>query len=194
MTPSAAVPFTFQRVGHIYTRMDTGVRVPSITQLLKAAGLIDDSYYTAESAARGSAVHELCEAYDHGVLDVERCESPFVGYLDAYAHAKNILHPMMLAIEKAAVHPTLGFAGRPDRAIKLQGVMGSLEIKSGAEEKHHAIQLAMQCELIALDAHLPPEQLGRWALYVSANGRFRFVEHTNRHDFTVARDILRRFA
>jgi len=45
---------------------DNGIIIPSVTQILKAAGVFDDRFYNEEARERGSAVHELCERYSNG--------------------------------------------------------------------------------------------------------------------------------
>lgn len=189
----SAVPCRFDARRHEYVDLRTGVVVRSITQLLKRAGLVDDKFYTRASRDRGTAVHDLCAAYDLGALDPDECDSEFRGYLRAHVKAIALLRPTMLAVEEPVIHPTLGFAGRPDRVVKIAGVVGVLELKSGPLTRAHPIQCAMQCILVADFLDLPAEYMQRHAWYLKRTGKVSIEGFTDRHDFTVARTIIREF-
>ena len=59
----------FDPVTHRYTV--EGRIIPSVTQRIKDAGLLGSAaqFYSPESAARGTAIHQACADRDHG-LDV----------------------------------------------------------------------------------------------------------------------------
>ena len=187
----------FDEAEHAYYT-DAGLRVPSITQLLERAGVVNDLWFTEESSARGTAVHALTAQFDLGALDPADCVSKFRGYLLAYCAATNILKLadglQILTVEEPAIHPTLGFGGRPDRTIVLQkkhALHGVLEVKSGAPMKSHPIQTALQSLLVADGMRLPPESLARFCLYIRDKGKFTLIEHRERRDFDEARRIVR---
>lgn len=184
------MPFRFDAADHSYW-LD-GEQVPSITQMLERCGWVDSSWYTEESAARGTAVHDLTAAYDLGALDSETCASPFCGFLLAHVAAVQILRPTFLAVEEPYVNTAYRFGGRPDRRVLLSEISGVWEEKTGAPEKSHAVQTALQCILVEDRALIPSEYLGRWALYLKPNGKWRLQEHTRRQDFDEARRILKR--
>ncbi len=80
---------TFDPVGHVYT-LD-GVRVPSVTQILKHAGLIDFSSVpppVLENARlRGTHVHQAIHYFNEHDLDVATFDREFpecAGYLEAW--------------------------------------------------------------------------------------------------------------
>ena len=54
---------------HIYTV--NGIAKSSVTQILKAEGIINDSYYQEWNRDLGIAVHKACEYWDNGTLDIE---------------------------------------------------------------------------------------------------------------------------
>jgi len=184
--------FRFNSEDHSYTDLATGEELPHITGMLEKAGLIDSTWMTEDGRARGTAVHELTKQFDLDALDVETCRSPFRPYLLAHAKAMSILRPTMLAIEEAIVHPVLRFGGRPDRLIILNGVKGVWEIKSGAPERAHAIQLAMQSILAELRTGLPAAAHARYACYLKPSGKFSVEEFTDRRDFDRAREVIQR--
>lgn len=190
---STAVAFRFDAAEHEYIDTLTGQVLPHITGLLQQSGLIDDTWYTEESCERGQMVHRLTADYDLGALNPTTCVSRYRGYLMAYVGAKGLLRPEILAVEEPMVHPVFRFGGRPDRIVRIDGARGVLEIKSGAKERVHGVQTALQAILDAEDAHLPERALVRYGVYVKPTGRFQVEEFTDKRDFDQAHDLIRRF-
>ena len=188
----APATFRFNAETHEY-RDDVGV-LPSITQMLERAGLIDDRWYTEESSTRGTAVHLLTAHYDLGALDVESLVSAHRGYLLAHIKAVQVSQVVMEDVEVAKKHRTLRFAGRPDRTMRLHKARGVWEIKSGDFAKSHQIQTALQAILAADGDPLPPWAWVRYCCYIGENGRAKVEQHRNRADFDKAYDIIREFA
>lgn len=191
---AAAVPFRFDAEQHRYTELATGRTLPSITQMLKRTGHVDDEFFTEDSRIRGHAVHKLTADYDLGALDPAKCVSQYRGYLLGYVAATNLLKPQGLvfhAIEEPLVHPVFRFGGTPDRDVTLFGLRGVTEIKSGVSCKSHPIQTALQAMLVATVCGLPAESLGRWCLYLKANGKFKMEQYADRRDFTEAQRVIR---
>lgn len=185
-----APTFRFSSLEHAYYL--NGRQIPSITQMLKLTGWVDDTYYTEASRVRGTAVHDLCTEFDLGALDPVECESRHKGYLLAYAAAMRPLKPAWDAIEVPGVHPTFKFGGRPDRVGRVFKLQTVLEIKSGVREKAHAIQLALQAILLNAERPLPAEHYQRLALYVQSTGKFKLESHENPRDFREARRVIAR--
>jgi len=65
---------------HTYTD-DFGV-VPSVTQVLTRAGMIDTQWFTPEAAERGTNVAKMTEFFDDGELDTETLPEYLVPFLD----------------------------------------------------------------------------------------------------------------
>lgn len=187
---TAPVPFRFDALAHEYIDMATRRVFPHITGMLMRTGWIDDTWFTEESSARGTAVHRLTADYDLGALDVASCVSRHRGYLLGHVRAMEILRPEIVDVEVPIVHPVYRFGGRPDRIVIVDGRRGVLEVKSALPAKSHAIQTALQAVLASTDAHLPPELLMRLCLYLRPNGKFSLIEHTNRGDFDQAWKII----
>lgn len=185
------VNFRFDAEHHEYIDQQTGQVFPHITGMLERAGLIDDTWYTEESSARGTAVHRLTADYDLGALDVASCVSRYRGYLLGYVKVVSILQPEILAVEEPLVHPRYRFGGRIDRVVIVRKLRGIWEIKSGAPEKSHQIQTALQAELDAVECGIPPEGIQRCAIYIKDKGKFQVIEHKDRRDFDEARRVIR---
>jgi hypothetical protein len=185
------LPFRFDALNHEYLSVDTGEVFPHITGMLEQTGWIDDRWYTEESSDRGTAVHKLTADYDLGALHVESCQSKHRGYLLAHVKAVSIAKPKMLAVEEPLVHPVFRFGGRPDRDCIAYALRSTWEIKSGAPERAHQVQTALQAILIGHVANLPPESIGRFCEYVGDKGKFKVERFVDRRDFDEARRVIR---
>jgi hypothetical protein len=77
---------------HVYT--EGGVEVPSVTQVLKLAGLSDYSDIPVNiletAAARGTALHEATALLDQDNLDLESVDPAIAGYLLSYQRWKEL--------------------------------------------------------------------------------------------------------
>lgn len=186
--------FRFDAVEHRYIDLDTGEELPHITGLLEKSGWTDTTWMTDAGRERGTEVHRLTSLFDLDALDVSECRSPFRPYLLAHVKAVSALRPTMLAVEEALVHPTLRFGGRPDRIVKLNGLVGVWEVKSGAPERSHGVQLALQAILAELKTKLPAEAHARFACYLKSSGKFSIEEFTDRRDYDEGRRIVRCYA
>lgn len=181
----------FDEADHAYYLDD--VRIPSVTQLIEAGGLLKGAeYFTQASRDRGHEVHRLCMELDLGVLDVGGLSSPVKGYILAYEAARKALRPSWEAIEVAEVHPGFRFAGRPDRLGRVLGRRSVVELKTGGRAAHHPVQTALQA-LLAEARGLPAVEWERLTVYLKPGGKFSVDAHTDRRDFDVAHDLIRRF-
>jgi hypothetical protein len=169
-----------------------GERLPSITQMLTISGHSDDTWYTQESADRGTAIHQAATRFDLGALELADVPEGHRGSVSAYIAASRALRPVWELIEVAMVDPTWTWCGRPDRIGRVLGSRACLEIKSGAPEPSHSLQLALQAILVAGQGGLPAELYARYGLYLKASGRFKLERFTSLRDYDVARDVIRR--
>lgn len=185
------VRFRFDSENHEYIDLATGDLFPSITQMLKRTGWVDDAFFTEESCERGTEVHRMTAEFDLGALDVDSCVSPYRGYLLSHVSAVGIMRATMLEVEVPKVHPVLRFAGRPDRVLIAWGARAVVDGKSGAPAKSHQVQTALQAILDSVDAQMPPEAIVRYALYWGKTGKFKLVEHRDKRDFDEAFRILK---
>ncbi len=184
--------FRFDEASHAY--YVGGQRYPSITQLLERAGLVDSTFYTPESAHRGHVVHKLWADYDLGALSLPDYRGEYRGWLLGWAHAMKLIHASWEQVEEGAVHPLHRFAGKPDRVGKAFNERCVTEGKSGAIEKSHPIQTALQAILKSDDLNLPPMAVSRFAVYVDVKGKVKVEQHKDRRDFDEAFRILRKYA
>ncbi len=140
MSSVAANPvnFSFDAERHAYVRLDTGVIVPSVTQCLKATGLVNFDgipVQVLERKARlGRLVHQATELLDKNE-DLTQFEIPdeVFPYLDGYVNFKADCHFRPTIIESRMLGEINGmvYGMQPDRVGELNGVLHLLELKSG---------------------------------------------------------------
>lgn len=188
------IPFRFEASTHEYITLQGDV-LPSITQMIRQCGLVNDRFYTATSCERGSCVHRLTTEFDLGALardDIPSVNSIYKGWLLAHIAAVDIIRPEWLHIEEPLVSAQYRFGGRPDRVARIYGAVAVVEVKSGVPEPAHAVQLALQCLLVAPEVNLPAESIVRYGLYLKGTGRFKFELFPNtRKDFAAARKVIK---
>ena len=181
-------PFRYDERDHAYFLGDA--QLPSVTQLLKLAGLVDDTWFTPESRDRGTLVHDLTRDHDLGALVAVDVPEHVRGYVKAYQAAALALKPTYYAIEEPDYHPQYLFAGRPDRIGKVFGLQSVMELKSGGKAAHHAVQTALQAILVGWRYGLPAERWQRLCVYLTREGRYRVETHADLRDFDTAKRIL----
>ena len=154
MTNSIVLPYAldFEEESHRY--LLNGNQVPSVTQVIKSAGLSEvEQFYTPEAAQRGTAVHAACQYDDEETLG--DCTENLLGYLNGWRkfRAESGFVPTHIEIRLASER--YQFAGALDRIGALNGKPSLLDIKSGAFCRWHAIQLAAYWILIS-ETHAVP--------------------------------------
>ena len=139
--PEDSLPqLTFDDATHTY-RID-GVVVPSVTQILSEAGLIDDRWYTEESQLRGRTVHIITALDDRAELDESQVTDEYKGYLAAWRRFKTDTQCAILSIEHRICHVSYRYAGTVDRTFRWDGIVSIADIKTGGRDAWHPVQLA----------------------------------------------------
>lgn len=113
--------------------------VPSVTQILQAAGLCGDPrFYRAGAADRGSRVHAILEEmdlYGDSLLEIDDEVRP---YVDSYLAWRDKMPEIKMEVEKRIDGSwPIEYAGRADR---IRGPM-VIDIKAGAPAPWHRVQL-----------------------------------------------------
>ena len=161
---------------HVYRAGD--VELPSVTQVIRAAGLMGDtSHYTDEARDRGTAIHLALEYFDQGNLDEDALDPMLRPYLDAYRCFCRDYQPTWTLVEAMRYDSTLRYAGTIDRAGRLKGEKYPyvVDIKSGGPASWHGIQTAAYKLLVRADLDSPI--VARAGLYVKPDGRYTLVRH-----------------
>ncbi len=160
---------------HEYWNDARTVLYPSVTQVLKRAGVIDDRWYSAEACERGSAVHELCERYARGErYDRQGRELASLEYVNAFA-AWMAATGAYAIVTEAIVHGSHNgkmWAGKFDGLYEIGGKRVLIDIKTGAPCKWHALQLSAYA-LSSFDGgyKVNPDRCA--ALYLRADGTYK---------------------
>lgn len=144
---AAAVQFEFDPAAHVY-RVN-GQPVPSVTQILEAAGITDYSAVPPDRLAYarelGTAVHTATEAYDQDDLDFESIQGTVVEqYLIQWRDFCRAAKFEPALIEHRGIGNLSGarYGFTVDRAGLMGGLPVVLDIKTGTRSRSWGIQLA----------------------------------------------------
>jgi hypothetical protein len=127
------------------------VRLPGVTEILSAAGVIDASVYPrgGEYMQRGTDVHTLADMLDQGdedgVAQVLDLRPDLVPYLDAWRLYLVRSQVEIVEVELPVASATYRYAGRLDRVVRCPaGVPGLavLDIKTGHAQRWAGPQTA----------------------------------------------------
>lgn len=136
----------FDPESHTYTWK--GREVPSVTTVLARVGIINTDYLKEEAAWRGSVVHRVCELDDLGTLDESTVDAQALPYLEAWRKFKRETGFVAEEIERPRYDAHYGYAGTPDRIGRCKNSAVVIDLKTGAEMKHHKVQLAAYSHLL----------------------------------------------
>lgn len=150
-----------------------GRRVPSVTQVLKLAGIIDDSWYTSDACTRGTYVAQATEWYDRGELDEASLDPALRPYLDAWDKFLVDTRCEVYAIEERVCNEVYCYAGTLDRRIKIGDAEYIIDIKTGSEERWHPLQTSAYARCFH-DRHL-----FRASVYLKDDGTYTRRNHTD---------------
>lgn len=169
---------------------DSGREAIGVTCALKAAGLLEDRWFTEQSAVRGSYTHQALEYLDAGELVETSVDSALQGYVEAYRRflAECALGPIVLS-EAVLGDAVLGFAGTVDRVRYVGPHLSVIDIKSGHPFAWHRLQLSAYAELVKQATH--HAVVRRWGLYLRPDGTYSFVHYSDRTDWDVFKAALR---
>lgn len=178
--------FEFNKESHEYKL--NGVSIPSVTQIIKTAGLSDLSYIDKDllnyKAQVGDAIHLATQYYDNNELDLDSVSDLIKPRFNSYLKFKEDYKPETIGIELQLYHKLYLFAGTIDRIFLIDNKLTLLDIKSGVKEKHHAIQTAGY-ELLYNQGKKQKEQIKqRMILYLSDNG-YKIETNNNKNDKNV---------
>lgn len=118
-----------------------GEAVPSVTQVLKAGGWIDDRYYTEAGRKRGEDVHKATALLDANLLDWTSLTQEIRPYVIQYEIARDELKLDIRQIEKIVYKGNL-WAGIEDRQSFWQKQFTVIDLKTGTPVLADKLQLA----------------------------------------------------
>ncbi len=126
---------------HAYT-VD-GRRVQSVTQIMKNQGIIDTRWFTKEGRIRGALVHEITAMIDLDCMDMVNTDRwDLFGYLFAWKLFCKEKKFVPEGIERMIYNEDGDYAGTYDRDGLMKKEPWLLDIKTGAHQRYHGLQLA----------------------------------------------------
>lgn len=167
-------------------RLD-GIPIPSVTQVLKAAGLSSDfSMVPIDILERkrqiGQAVHAATHYFDDGDLDEATIAPEVVPYLDAWKRLRDdrALEPELL--ETVVCSRLFHFIGRFDRLCRiLRGPARRilLDLKIGDPDAAAADLQTAGYEVALREEHpeLGSAAIERWSVQLCPDGRYRLRQY-----------------
>lgn len=173
-------PLQFNPETHVYSR--DGVRVPGVTDVMVASGLIDTRgpWFTAWHRQRGEYVHEATALDDRGELDEDTLDPAILPYVLGWREFLKTTGSEILDIERVVENTVYPYAGKLDRLVMLGGRRFVLDIKTGQPERWHGVQLAGYAG--CFDA--PPLRMGVY-LDGDGDGDFHLKQYSDSHDWNV---------
>jgi hypothetical protein len=130
----------FDAEKHTYT-LD-GIEYPSVTQILADCGIIKTRFYTEDGKSRGKEIHALTALLDKGLITFDSIKDhEYAPYVSAWIDFCKDFGVKFLEIEKPIVNTLYGYSGTPDRLAVINDCNEIPDIKTGAPEDWHALQL-----------------------------------------------------
>ena len=164
-----------------------GVRVPSVTQVLKRAGLIDLSMIQEQvlfnAMLIGTETHEWCDLLDRGE---EACPSNerVAGRVAAYQKFRADTDFVAEGIEEPVINRTYRYAGTPDRWGVFNGKNVVLDLKPPhGNAPWVGLQLAGYARAL-VDMGVAA-WFYRYSLSLRDNGTYKLHEFKDRSDYDV---------
>lgn len=194
LAPSYGSGIVFDPVPHRY--MADGKLIPSVTQILEAVGYINARFYRPGSAQRGRDVHKLTAWVDTAVIEAgDVMHHQWAKYLIAYEAWKHTYAVKVGAVEQLVADPKRQWAGTLDRLAAIgrdpdgelawdAAQVALVDIKTGAPEKWHAIQLCAYQAALERSMLAAAPKIRRFGLYLRPDATYRFQEYPEDHTQT----------
>jgi hypothetical protein len=171
---------TFDAVTHAYAAPD-GRRLPSVTEVIRGMGLMDDRWWTPEACDRGSLVHQTLALINEGTLDLDSLDPTLAPYATAWANFLAVGVDMVLLWEQPLADLERGYAGTADAILVLRGdkTPWLVDAKTGKAQPWVGLQTAAYAR--PARALLDEPRMKRGVLELR-DGRFTLTELTERSD------------
>jgi hypothetical protein len=155
---------SFDPAAHAYALPGVGP-VPSVTRIIRAAGLMDSRGWTPEARDRGTAVHDATHYADEGDLDPASVDPTIVGYMEAWESFKRESKWQSLGIEILLGNSRMRYAGKTDDLGILNNFPTVLDKKTGGKDHWHEIQTAGYALCLAIPVR-------RVTVHLKSNGKY----------------------
>lgn len=161
---------------------------PSVTQILRP--LVNTDYFRPCDSERGTIVHAACAAYAKGLFVCELPED-CKKYFESFVKWFKAIKPIVILVEKRMTIPQLGYCGKVDIVLEIDGMPWTVDIKtSQAKSDWWRLQTAAYAELVRYNGLTTK----RASLRLKKNGSgCHFDEYTNKSDYSEFLKYLNEF-
>ena len=159
---------------HVYA-ID-GVRVPSVTDVLRVAGYADSTYYLGDEARwRGRAVHAALQYLEKGTLDWSSVDDQVAGRLRAYLKFKSDMKYVPMQTECVVSDPVRRYAGCLDTYGHMDGKPAIIDFKTGAVPSWAGLQLSGYRKCVVDPDHCADRYWPRYGLELRPDETYRLI-------------------
>jgi len=173
----------FNEGKHEY-RNESGMIIPSVTQIMKAAGFV---FFQGPDSERsmdlGRKVHKTCELYDLNNLDEDLLDPILRAYLASWEKFLEDFKFKIKAVEGRVYSKKYGFAGTFDRIGVLGGVNTIIDIKTNNPGPFTAIQTAGYA--LAYNENVKSDKkkvVQRASVILESSGKYKYRAYSSPQD------------
>ena len=175
---------------HIFTNPETGIRIFSVTDVLKVMGFVNIRFSDKAAMTRGRAVHLGIKLIEKGTIDWKTVDWIIEPYLIAYLKFKKATGCLTLMSEQIVWNPLLNYGGILDWFGVLNGSLGVCDYKTGSIQECTKYQVVGYQDCIdpaSLKTLIPDDKvrclpMKRWALELRDNGTYNLQNYSNPND------------
>ena len=138
MTAATSAPaselFHFDKEKHLYTLRHPSriIRLPSVSDVIRDNGLIDDRWFDEQSRSRGSVIHAVLAGYARGLrFDWDLLDADLHGWVMSGIKLLDFLKAEVIETETPRYHAQWLYAGTGDIIFKRAGAEIVADWKSG---------------------------------------------------------------
>lgn len=149
-----------------------GREVPSVTAIIKSAGLMSEFAMDADAALRGTEVHRYCAMSDTDGVHLQQVPARFRGYIKAWRQYQKDAGFACIEVERRVDDPNFEYAGRLDRV----GLRGMNSIKTLLDIKTGVVPDWAKYQLVAYGAAYlvrPGQVCERAAVQLKPDGTYK---------------------
>ncbi len=172
----------YEEDGHVYTHIETGVVVPSVSQIITPPEEFNKipEWVKGPAMRRGTAIHaEIEKLLREGHLGVHGCSPQADTFFKALVRLDLY---RIVAIEEMVFCEEFFYAGRTDVVVTLRigksQQLAVVDIKTGKPYPKHSVQTFMYANPIAQHLKVDPRSIRRFCIYVDKPVEDAIVEHT----------------
>ena len=159
-----------------------GILTPSVSQILKANGLMENFRHSETALNNGTAIHRALELHDLGKLDESSLDPRLKKCIDLWEKFKREIGVAVIIGIEERVHFGVLYAGTIDRRVSLMnGHKAIIDFKSGNPQRWAGLQTAPYALAADLEHHKDYERF--CAKVHWDNDRIYYTPHNDSTDF-----------